>query len=147
MTASSQLVATALAMVLLCFAVGGLLLVRRVREARAKRIHPQAMATSTQVAARIEDVRAADNFRNLFEVPVLFYALVAVALATRHVPDWLVAGAWTFVVLRIAHSAIHCTYNRVFHRLAAFATGFALLVAMWIGFFASLPVSAPGVSP
>jgi hypothetical protein len=137
-----QLVSAALALVVLTFCVGLLLLFRRVREARTKRIHPQAMSTSTKMAARLEDVQAADNFRNLLEVPVLFYALVAVALATHHTPQWLAVGAWVFVALRVVHSLIHCTYNTVFHRLGVFAVGFVLLVALWVGFFLSLPSAA-----
>ena len=132
------LAASALALVLLTFVVGARLLFCRVREMRTKRIHPQAASTSIQVAARLEDVQAADNFRNLFEVPVLFYALVATALGTGHVPAWLVLGAWSFVVLRVAHSVIHCTYNKVFHRLAVFLASFALVVALWAVFILSL---------
>lgn len=140
MTATTTpLVGALLALVLLTFIVGARLLFTRVQEMRRKRIHPQAAATSVQMAARLENVQAADNFRNLFEVPVMFYALVAVALATRHAPSWLVAGAWAFVALRVAHSVIHCTYNKVMHRLAVFLVSFALLVALWIGFFVTLP--------
>ena len=62
---------------------------------------------------------------------MLFYALCALALATTHVPGWLPAAAWLFVALRIAHSAIQCSYNRVMHRFAVFLAGFALLGAMW----------------
>jgi hypothetical protein len=91
------------------------------------------------MSARLENVQAADNFRNLFEVPVLFYALGAVALAAHHVPSWLVVGAWIFVALRVVHSFIHCTYNRVMHRLAAFLASFGLLVALWVSYFLSLP--------
>ena len=134
-----QLVGAAFALVVLTGCVGVLLLFKRVREARAKRIHPQAMSTSTKMAVRLEDVQAADNFRNLFEVPVLFYALVAVALAIQQTPGWLVIGAWAFVALRVVHSAIHCTYNKVYHRLTAFAGSFALLMALWVGLFLSLP--------
>jgi len=132
------LAASAAALVLLTSGVGARLLYCRVREMRAKRIHPQAAATSIQLAARLEDVRASDNFRNLFEVPVLFYALVAIALAVNHVPGWLVAGAWAFVALRAVHSAIHCTYNRVMHRLAAFMCSFVLVVALWGALMVSL---------
>lgn len=143
MTANAvQLVGAALALVVLTGCVGILLLFRRVREARAKRIHPQAMSTSTKMAVRLEDVQAADNFRNLFEVPVLFYALVAVALAIQQTPSWLVVGAWAFVALRVVHSAIHCTYNKVYHRLVAFAGSFTILMALWVRLFFSLPGTA-----
>lgn len=109
MTANaSQLVAASLALVLLAFSVGLRLLYTRVQEMRQKRIHPRAAATSLQMASRLENVQTADNFRNLFEVPVLFYALVAAALAARHTPTWLVFGAWLFVWLRVIPSLIHC---------------------------------------
>jgi hypothetical protein len=139
---AAQLVGACLAMVLLTFVVGGRLLYTRVEEMRRKRIHPQAAATSTQMAARLENVQAADNFRNLFEVPVLFYALMATALATAHIPGWLVTGAWLYVGLRVAHSVIHCTYNTVHHRLAVFLASFLLLVGLWIAFY--LTLSPPG---
>ena len=43
--------------------------------------------------------------------------------------------------MRVAHSLIHCTYNKVMHRLAVFLASFGLLVALWIAFFLSLPGS------
>ena len=136
---ASQLIGPLLTLVVLTFVVGVRLLFTRVREMRQKRVHPQAASTSIKMAARLENVQAADNFRNLFEVPVLFYALCAVALATHHTPSWLVAGAWSFVALRVLHSLIHCTYNKVMHRLAAFLASFGLLVGLWVAFYMSLP--------
>jgi len=141
---NTQLIGALLALVLLTFLVGTWLLFTRVQEMRQKRIHPQAASTSLKMAARLENVQAADNFRNLFEVPVMFYALGAIALATHHTPGWLVTGAWAFVVLRAVHSFIHCTYNKVMHRLAVFLSSFVLLVALWVSFFLSLP--GPGAA-
>ena len=129
-------------MVLLTFFVGLRLFAVRVREMREQRIHPQAASTSLQMANKLENVQAADNFKNLFEVPVLFYALCAVALASSHVPAWLAFGAWLFVVLRVTHSVIHCTYNKVMHRFPVFMLGFAVVVALWVGFFVTLPSHA-----
>jgi hypothetical protein len=43
-----------------------------------------------------------------------------------------------YVVLRAAHSFIHCTYNRVMHRFAAFGSGFLLLVGLWVAFIVGL---------
>ena len=86
--------------------------------------------------AKIVDVH--HHFSNQFEVPVLFYALAAVALATSHVPGWLISGAWLYVALRILHSLIHCTYNRVMHRFAVFLLSFALLVGLCVAFFLTL---------
>jgi hypothetical protein len=132
MPASLSLVGSCLALVLLTLAVGLRLLYVRAAEMREKRVHPQAASTSVQMAAKLQNVQAADNFRNLFETPVLFYALVAVALALNYTPLWLVYGSWVYVAMRVVHSFIHCSYNRVMHRFAAFGLGFVLLVALWV---------------
>ena len=116
-----HLLLAALAMVVLTFAVGLRMLYSRVQEMRQKRLHPQKAATSKTMAANLENVQAADNFRNLFETPVLFYALVACAVAAAYVPSWLLIGAWCYFGLRVGHSIVHCTYNNVLHRLAVFA--------------------------
>ena len=135
---SLQLVAACLALVLLTTAVGTLMLFTRIQEMQRKRIHPQAASDSVKMAAKLVNVQPADNFKNLFEVPVLFYALAAVALATGNVPAWLATGAWFYVALRVLHSIVHCTYNKVYHRLAVFMASFGLLVALWVAFFVSL---------
>lgn len=134
-----NLLLAALGMVLLTFIVGARVLHSRVQEMRQKRLHPQAAATSRTMAAQLENVQAADNFRNLFETPVLFYALVACAIAASYVPPWLVIGAWCYFGLRVAHSIIHCTYNNVLHRLAVLVASFGLLVGLWIGFVLMFP--------
>jgi hypothetical protein len=140
-TNSLHLIATVFAMVLLTFIVSVRMYRSRVREMRQKRVHPQALSTSAQMA-RLEDTRAADNFRNLFEVPVLFYALVAIALTNHNISLWLVVGCWLFVALRVLHSVIHCTYNKVLHRFAAFTSSLFLLVVLWVAYFLSLVSAA-----
>lgn len=138
MNMSFHLAAASFALVVLTFTVGLRLLYVRSQEMRDKRVHPQAAATSVLMAAKLSNVQAADNFRNLFETPVLFYALVATALGTSFTPGWLAAGAWAYVALRGVHSYIHCTYNRVMHRFYAFAIGFVLLVGLWSAFIVGL---------
>ncbi len=118
-------------MVVLTFAVGGRLLYVRAAEMRERRVHPQAASNSLQMAARLQNVQASDNFKNLFETPVLLYALVAVCIAANYTPAWLAVGCWVYVALRFVHSLIHCTYNRVMHRFAVFGVGFVLLVGLW----------------
>lgn len=110
----------------------------RVREMRKKRISPQLVALSAQRTQRLEDSRASDNFNNLFEVPVLFYALCIAAIAAQHIPDWLPVLAWLFVALRVLHSAIQCTYNKIMHRLPIFLAGFFLISLGWVGFVISV---------
>ena len=58
---------------------------------------------------KLQNVQSADHFRNLFEVPVLFYALCGYLAITRLTTLFLLACAWGFVVLRAAHTYIHLT--------------------------------------
>ena len=126
------------ALVALTFVVWVRLFVVRIGEMRRQRIHPQSVATSPQAAQRFVDTRAADNLRNLFELPVLFYAAVAIAFAAREVSVLLLALAWLFVALRIVHSAIQCSYNRVMHRFFSHILGALVLWALWGTLFVSM---------
>jgi hypothetical protein len=99
---------------------------------RSKRIHPQQVATSSQMAARLTNVGAADNFRNLFEMPVLFYAAVLTIYAAALTSPFYVVLGWLYVVFRIAHTLIHATYNKVMHRLYAFGSSFIVLAVLWV---------------
>ncbi len=57
-----------------------------------------------------------DNLKNLFEIPVIFYALALYLFATKQVDPVYVGAAWVFVVFRVLHSAVHCTFNLVMLR-------------------------------
>jgi hypothetical protein len=63
-------------MFVLCVLVAATMFRRRVAFYKANRIHPQKTATSAEMTATMPDSRAPDNFRNLFEVPVMFYVAV-----------------------------------------------------------------------
>lgn len=121
-----------LAMFLLVVLVAATLLSRRIAFYKVNRIHPQKTATSAQMAATITDSRAADNFRNLFELPVMFYVAVITAYATGLTSPLFLALAWAYVAARYAHSFIQCTSNVVMHRFYAFVTGCTMLVLMWL---------------
>lgn len=118
------------AMVLLNLLVWLRLYQTRIGEMKRRRIHPQAVASSSQMAT-LEDTRAADNFRNLFELPVLFYAAMALIIVSRTESTVLLALAWLFVALRYLHSYIHCTYNRVKDRFSVYLFSGLALWAMW----------------
>ncbi|MES7190623.1 MAPEG family protein, partial [Cutibacterium acnes] len=112
-----------LAMAALTFVVWWAMYFQRIGQMKRERIHPQAVATSIQAAARLTESNRADNFRNLFELPVLFYFALTVAHLSGQVNAATLALAWLFVALRVMHSAIHCTYNKVMHRFYAYLAG------------------------
>lgn len=121
-----------LAMVALTFVVLVAMYRRRVAQMKRERIHPQAVATSSQSAAKLTDSGPADNFRNLFELPVLFYFALAVCAITGLHDTATLALAWAFVAARVLHSAIQCSYNKVMHRFRAYLLGAAILLVLWV---------------
>ena len=114
------------------------LYVDRLGEMRRKHIDPQSLASAAFKAEALQKVAAADNFRNLFEVPVLFYALCLAVSVTGMATPGLVQAGWAFVALRALHSLIHVTYNRIVHRFAAYAASTLLLFGMWVAFALAL---------
>jgi hypothetical protein len=75
-----------------------------------------------------------DCFRDQFELPVLFYVLVALALPLRHADLVIVMLSWVFVVTRFAHAGIFITSNDVRNRSLAWYAGVLVLLAMWLYF-------------
>jgi hypothetical protein len=73
-----------------------------------------------------------DNLKNLFEIPVLFYALVLYLYVTGSVDAVYLAAAWAFVGLRALHSLVHCTFNLVMLRFLLYlgATGAVWFIAI-----------------
>ena len=110
------------------------LYVDRLGEMREKHIDPQSLADSGVKAELLRKTAASDNFRNLFEVPVLFYVLCLAVTATGMATPALVSAGWGYVALRALHSLIHVTYNRVVHRFLAYAASTLLLFGMWGAF-------------
>jgi hypothetical protein len=107
------------------------LYVVRFREMRTRHIAPQSLATSRQAAEALQQTGAADNFKNLFEVPVLFYVLCLAIAVSGADSVFLAVGSWVYVLLRAAHSAIHCTYNNITHRFLVYASSTILLFVLW----------------
>ena len=84
----------------------------------------------------------ANNFKNLFELPVLFYGLCLYLYVTGTAAGVDVMAAWFFLLSRVVHSLIHCTVNIVMARFIAYAAGalvlwFMLGRAVWNAFQAA----------
>lgn len=107
----------------------------RLGELRSRRIHPQQIATSKQMAEKLDNTQSADHFRNLFEVPVLFYALCGFLAITKLTTLLLLACAWGYVFLRACHTWVHLTNNKVIRRFQVFVASTIVLYVMW-GIFA-----------
>ena len=73
-----------------------------------------------------------DNLKNLFEIPVLFYALALYLFATSQVDALYVGAAWVFLIFRTLHSVVHCTFNRVIVRFYLYLIA---TLAVWFMIF------------
>ena len=73
-------------------------------------------------------------FSNQFELPLLFYILIALALPLRHADLFIVLMSWVFVVTRFAHAGIFVTSNDVQKRSLVWFAGVLVLFAMWVYF-------------
>ena len=131
------------ALVLLVFAVWATTLVSRVRHMKRVPPAPGAFASRAATAEYFAPVEhAGNNLANLFEMPVLFFALVPLLLFTRSADLVEVALAWLFVVARYVHSYLHVAARRIPMRFLAYAIGCAILSAMWIGFLVDMVAAA-----
>lgn len=120
------------AMLLLTAVVWVVLFIRRLSYMAGQKIDAEQMQTPQQTLSLLpDDINApANNFKNLFEVPVLFYVVCLCAAMLNSVDAMMLNCAWGFVLLRVIHSVIHCTYNRVMHRFMAYMGSCLLLGVM-----------------
>jgi hypothetical protein len=73
-------------------------------------------------------------FKNQFELPVLFYILIAIALPLRHADLIIVMLSWVFVITRFVHAGVFVTSNDLNRRSLAWFAGVLVLFAMWLYF-------------
>jgi hypothetical protein len=117
------------AMVFLTLLVWVYMYIRRISFITSRKLIPKDLTPSALAQISPPSVsNPSDNLKNLFEIPIIFYALVLYLFITKQVDAVYVSAAWVFVVFRALHSAVHCTFNRIILRfyLYLFAT-----IAMW----------------
>ena len=88
-------------------------------------------------------LQAANSYANQFEMPVLFYVAVIVAIITRHADIVEVALAWAFVVCRYLQAIIHLTNNNVPRRAIWFGLSSLAVIAMWVWLAIQIFLIAP----
>lgn len=118
------------AMMFLTLVVWIYLYVRRISWIRANRISPSGLAAPGELA-RLSPAavsKPSDNLKNLFEIPVLFYAICLTLFVTGRVDATHVGAAWAFAAFRALHSAVHCTFNLVMLRFTLYLVA---TLAVW----------------
>ena len=98
---------------------------------RAKmRLDPEA-PRGEQMATLPPRVRwKADNYNHLMEQPTAFYA-IALTLAIAGGGDgWALWLAWTYVAMRVIHSLVQATWNKIEVRFALFFLSSLVLIGL-----------------
>ena len=115
---SSAIFAPFFVMMFLTLAVWAYMYARRIPFINSLKLQPEDLAKPGELARLSPPAvsNPSDNLKNLFEIPVLFYALALYLFVTNQVDGTYVVAAWVFVVFRVLHSAVHCTINVVMLR-------------------------------
>jgi hypothetical protein len=126
----SAIFAPFFAMMFLTLAVWVYMYARRIPFIRSMKLSPEDLAKPGELA-RLSPAAVSnpsDNLKNLFEIPVLFYALALALFVTAKVDAVYLAAAWVFFAFRAAHSVVHCTFN---HVLLRFSLYLVATLAVW----------------
>ena len=111
--------------------------IRRISFIKRRKIRPEELTPGALAQISPPSVsNPSDNLKNLFEIPVLFYALVLYLFATKQVDAVYINAAWIFVVFRVLHSIVHCTFNLIMLRFYLYL--FATLAVWFIAIRAAL---------
>jgi hypothetical protein len=117
------------AMILLTLIVWVYMYIRRIRFITKRKLTPEELGPIAFAQISPPSIsNPSDNLKNLFEMPILFYALVLYLFLTKQVDMVYVAAAWSFVLFRTIHSAVHCTFNRVILRFYLYLCS---SIALW----------------
>ena len=72
------------------------------------------------------------NYAHLVEQPTLFYAVVGILAILGQVSAVAVALAWTYVIIRVVHSLVQVTSNRIAVRFPLFLASTVALLGLAI---------------
>jgi len=116
----------------LTFIMMFILLLLRVKSVRTRKVSPRYFKLNKGGELPDNVLVVSQNYNNLLELPVLFYAVCILAIILNQSAEYFVIHAWVYVFLRYLHSYIHITYNHILHRLTIFALSCFVLISMWV---------------
>ena len=76
----------------------------------------------------------AQHYKNMFELPVLFYLLCILLIITDSVALLDIQLAWGFVIFRILHSLVRISNKNVHPRFGFSIGSYIILAGGWINF-------------
>ena len=116
----------------LTFLMMFLLLLLRVKSVQTGKVSARYFKLNKGGELPDNAIVVSQNYNNLLELPVLFYAVCILAIILNQSAEYFVIHAWVYVFLRYLHSYIHITYNHILHRLTIFALSCFVLISMWV---------------
>lgn len=103
----------------------------RIAALKAKEVKVADVSLSGE-AWSINVKKISNNFNNQFQMPVLFYLVIAFAIMLNKVDLIAILLSWGFVASRYVHSFIHIRSNHVARRFRAYTIGVFIVMALWI---------------
>ena len=105
----------------------------RIPAMRAARVDlDEVSRTGAKLALPPAVTRVADNYNHLHEQPTLFYALALAAQIAGGADAINIALAWSYVLVRILHSLVQATRNKIIVRFFIFNVGSLVLLVMLV---------------
>ena len=132
-------VSASISMIAAVFAMGALTLAMAAAQGVTRLWAMRRAGLALQDAAHTVDLdhklpstarRVNDNYNHLTEAPTVFYAVVLAAVAADLADPFLAKVVWAYVVLRLAHSIVQATINRVALRAAIYSASWLALALL-----------------
>lgn len=108
----------------------GALRVQAIRTSATK-LHDIALG---QPAWPEQATKVANAYANQFQLPVLYYVLIALVLLVAPATPGMAILSWLFVISRLFHALVQVTTNNVPRRFFVFVVGLGILTVMWLIF-------------
>lgn len=120
------------ALVLFTFAIAILVLLTRIVSVSRRRMETNYFALMHGEGVSPAVQKTTRCYNNLFEMPVLFYAVSILFIGLGIEPASGALLGWLYVLFRVLQAAIHLTYNNPLHRLVPFLIGNVVLFVLWL---------------
>lgn len=127
----TTMVAPVLALVTWSLIIWAWMYVKRIPAMQKAGITPQDAAMPGSLNVLPAPARqAADNYNHLMEQPTIFYAAALAIQVAGHGDAWMEGLAWAYVALRVLHSLVQISINRVMARFSLFVLATMVLAVM-----------------
>jgi len=119
-------------MVLLSIVVGMRLLQLRYRAVLQDNLTPAYFALNRGGKPPAYMMQAEQHYANLYETPVLFYAVVILIYVLNMTNLISLCLTWAYTASRLMHAYIHMGHNRLATRRYVFLSSVMILSALWV---------------